>query len=62
MDQRLESPPANGFVADPSQNLSPIQAYMDQRLESLQDMDCLSLIQKDSGTGSIFIPHRSQKY
>lgn len=55
MDQRLESPPSNGFVADPSQDLSLIQderrgdkSEVDQRLEPLQDKDYLSLIQKNS--------------
>lgn len=57
MDQRLEPLPSNGFVADPSQNLSLIQdkwisdkSEVDQRLEPLQNKDCLSLIQNDSGT------------
>ena len=60
MDQRLESPPDNGFVADPSQNLSLIQdkwisdkSEVDQRLEPLPNKDCLSLIQNVSGTDPI---------
>jgi hypothetical protein len=49
MEQRLEFPPSNGFVADPSQDLSLIQderrgdkSEVDQRLEPLQDKDYLS--------------------
>lgn len=60
MDQRLEPPSSNGLVADPCQNLSLIQdkwisdkSVVDQRLEPLQNQDCLSLIQNDSGTEPI---------
>ncbi len=55
MEQRLESLPSNGFVADPSQELSLLldeqisdKSEVDQRLEPLQNMDRLSLIQKES--------------